>query len=73
VLFTTWNPVWLALAVAITLAALTPLIVVTLLWLCNNSQLMGRYANGWVSNMTLTVALLATLFLTYTAAASLGR
>jgi Mn2+/Fe2+ NRAMP family transporter len=73
VLFTTWNPVWLALAVAITLAALTPLIVVTLLWLCNNSQLMGRHANGWVSNVTLTVALLATLFLTYTAAASLGR
>ena len=73
VLFTTWNPVWLALAVAITLAALTPLIVVTLLWLCNNSRLMGPHTNGWVSNVTLTVALLATLFLTYTAVASFVR
>lgn len=73
VLFATWNPVWLALAVAIALAALTPLIVVALLWLCNNRQLMGDHANGWVSNATLTVALLATLFLTYTVAASFGR
>jgi Mn2+/Fe2+ NRAMP family transporter len=66
VLFATWNPVWLALAVAIALAALTPLIVVALLWLCNNKRLMGDHASGWVSNVTLTLALVATLYLTYT-------
>lgn len=72
VLFATWNPVWLALAVAIALAAVTPLIIVTLLWLCNNRQLMGRHANGWASNAALTMALLATVYLTYTVAARFG-
>lgn len=67
VLFTPWNPIWLALAAAITLAALTPLVIVVLLWLCNNHRLMGRHANGWVSNITLTLGLIATTYLTWEA------
>jgi Mn2+/Fe2+ NRAMP family transporter len=71
VLFTPWNPVWLALAAAITLAVLTPVVIVVLLWLCNNPRLMGDHANGWASNLTLTLGLIATLYLTLHAAGDL--
>jgi Mn2+/Fe2+ NRAMP family transporter len=69
VLFTAWDPVRLVIAEAIMLAALTPLVIVVLLCLCNSHRLMGRRANGWMSNLTLTSGLTATLYLTWRALA----
>jgi Mn2+/Fe2+ NRAMP family transporter len=65
VLFIPWNPVWLALLVAVALAALLPLVILVLLWLCNDRRLMGEHTNGWLSNTTLGLALIATLCLTW--------
>ncbi len=64
VLFVPWNPVRLALVTAVTLAGLLPMVIGVLLWLCNDRRRMGSHANGWLSNTTLVLALLATLLLT---------
>jgi len=64
-LFVPLNPIGLALATAVVLAVLLPVVIFVLLWLCNDRGLMGDHANGWVSNLTLTLALIVTLYLTW--------
>jgi Mn2+/Fe2+ NRAMP family transporter len=73
VLFTSWQPVWLSLLASMLQGALTPLVILIVLWLCNSRRLMGTYANRWISNTTLAVAMIATLYLTWLGAADLWR
>src|SRR5262245_6366913 len=71
VLFTSWQPVWLSLFASIVQGALTPMVSLILLWLCNNRRLMGTHANRWLSNATLFIAMIATLYLTWQGVAGL--
>ena len=44
---------------------LIPVLAVSLLLITNDRSLMGRYRNGWLTNLVLITLVLIALYLTY--------
>ena len=53
VLFTKWEPVYLVLALNSVMVVLIPVLALALLRLTTDSKRMGRYVNGWATNLCL--------------------
>ena len=65
IVFTDVKPVWLVLMVMAFMVLLIPVLAVCLLWITNDRSLMGRYRNGWLTNLVLVTLVLIALYLTY--------
>ncbi|MEE8160192.1 MAG: Nramp family divalent metal transporter [Acidobacteriota bacterium] len=65
IVFTDVKPVWLVLMVMAFIVLLIPVLAVCLLWITNDESLMGRYRNGWLTNLVLVTLVLIALYLTY--------
>jgi Mn2+/Fe2+ NRAMP family transporter len=64
VLFTKVEPVSLALTVRALVVVVIPILAVSLLRLTNDSALMGRYRNSWLTNLVMGLMVLVSLYLT---------
>ena len=71
IVFTDVKPVWLVLMVMAFMVVLIPVLAVSLLWITNDRSLMGRYRNGWLTNLVLVALVLIALYLTYERGADL--
>ncbi len=71
IVFTDVKPVWLVLMVMAFMVVLIPVLAVSLLWITNDRSLMGRYRNGWLTNLVLVTLVLIALYLTYERGADL--
>jgi Mn2+/Fe2+ NRAMP family transporter len=65
VLFTDWNPVWLALVAAALMMTLLPVVVLVLMRLTNDRKLLGSHANGPGRKIALTGIALTSGYLAY--------
>ena len=65
IVFTDVKPVWLVLMVMAFMVLLIPVLAVCLLWITNDRSLMGRYRNGWLTNLVLVTLVVIALYLTY--------
>ena len=67
VFLTDWKPVGLVLAQSASSVLSLPVIICVILWLTANKKTMGKYANGWLTNVILAAAALTTVFLAFKA------
>ncbi len=65
VLFTSWEPFWLGIVAGAIFFALAPLMMTGVLVISSNRTLMGEQVNGWISKLTIGVAIAISLVLTY--------
>ena len=65
VLFTKWEPVALVVILNALMVVLIPLLAIALMRLTNDRSRMGKYANGWVSNLCLATLIATSLWLMY--------
>ncbi len=71
ILFTDVRPIWLVLMVSSVVVIVIPLVGLVLLKLTNDRKLMGKYRNGWLTNVALTILILVALYMTYNNAVKL--
>ena len=50
VIFTDTRPIWLILMVMACIVLVIPILAISLLKITNDKNLMGRYANNWITN-----------------------
>ena len=65
ILFSEVRPVWLVLMVNSLHVFLIPVLVVVLLIITNDSSLMGKYKNGWLTNLVMVILVIFSLYFTY--------
>jgi Mn2+/Fe2+ NRAMP family transporter len=63
VLFTSWEPVYLVLVLNSVMVWLVPVLALALLRLTNDSRRMGKYVNGWLTNLVLGVLVAVSVWL----------
>ena len=71
ILFSGVRPVGLVLMVNSLYVFLIPMLVIALLVITNDAKLMGKYKNGWITNVVMTVLVLFSLYFTYQLAGEL--
>ncbi len=65
VLFTSWEPVRLVLILNSVMVVLIPVLALALLWLTNDSKRMGKYVNGWATNLCLGTLIAVSIWLMF--------
>lgn len=71
VFFTDWKPVWLGLVNGAVGVVLLPATILVLLRLTSSKRVLGRYANGPLSNAAMSILAAAAIFLAFQGAAEL--
>jgi Mn2+/Fe2+ NRAMP family transporter len=59
------RPVWLVLTVSSMVVVVIPALALPLLRLTNDRKLMGKYTNGWFTNIVLMMLIVVSLYFTY--------
>ncbi len=73
IIFAGTRVIWLVLMVGAFHVLLIPILGLSLLQITNDPKLMGRYTNGWITNLILLLMIGTALYFAYTNGANLWR
>jgi Mn2+/Fe2+ NRAMP family transporter len=65
VFFTDWTPVGIVVATGVISVVMLPIMTVIIMRLTADRKVMGQYANGWLTNIVMVLAILSALYLSW--------
>jgi len=65
VFFTDWTPVGILVATGVISVVMLPIMTMIIMRLTSDRKIMGQYANGWLTNVVMVLAILGALYLSW--------
>jgi Mn2+/Fe2+ NRAMP family transporter len=65
VFFTDWTPVGIVVATGVISVVMLPVMTVIIMRLTSDRKIMGPYANGWLTNVVMILAIIGALYLSW--------
>jgi Mn2+/Fe2+ NRAMP family transporter len=65
VFLTDWTPVGIVVATGVISVVMLPVMTVIIMRLTADRKVMGKHANGWLTNLVMVLAILSALYLSW--------